>query len=165
MNIRREFAPGETMKISYEELVKFMFEPGAKNLMVNFLQIQEDNLLREFNMPMQPEYYMSEDQVKNLLLHGTLDEFLDCLDFAPEGVLQLVKTFAVSLPLSDYEKRKVLKEKTGFDVDAAIANKEAEAAEATESGPFTPITKTTERPKATVPAGRRTSGAAIRANK
>lgn len=46
LNIRREFAPGETMKISYGELVKFMYEPGAKNLLVNFLQIQSAEALQ-----------------------------------------------------------------------------------------------------------------------
>ena len=46
MGIRREFAPGEVMEISYSELVKFMYEPGAKKLMVNFLQIQEKRLLQ-----------------------------------------------------------------------------------------------------------------------
>lgn len=165
MNIRREFAPGETMKISYDELVKFMYEPGAKKLMVNFLQIQEEQLLKEFNMPVQPEYYLSEQQIKDLLLTGSMDAFLDCLDFAPEGVLQLVKNFAVSLPLTDYEKRKALKEKTGFDVDKALVNKEAEVAESKESEVFTPITNSTERPKAVAPVTRRTSGAAITAAK
>ena len=43
--------------------------------------------------------------------------------------MELLKKFAVELPLTDYEKRQALKAKTGFDVDAAIANagKEADA--------------------------------------
>jgi len=36
---------------------------------------------------------------------GSLDEFLDCLDFAPEGVTDLIKTLAVELPLNDVAKR------------------------------------------------------------
>ena len=35
----------------------------------------------------------------------------------------------MSLPLSDYNKRKALKDKTGFDLDKALTNKEAELAE------------------------------------
>jgi len=65
---------------------------------------------------------MSEQDVINLLKNGTLDEFLDCLDFAPVGVIELVKRFAVQLPLADYDKRQALKNKTGFDVDAAVNN-------------------------------------------
>jgi hypothetical protein len=40
-----------------------------------------------------------------------------------------VKKFSVELPLTDFDKRQALKTKTGFDVDAAIANagKEADA--------------------------------------
>ena len=70
----------------------------------------------------EPEYYMNEQQVVDLLKNGTIDQFLDCLNFAPEGVIELIKKFAVSLPLDNYEKRQALKAKTGFDVDAAVAN-------------------------------------------
>ena len=162
MNIRRTFAPGETQKISYGELVKFMFEPGAKKLMVNFLQIQAEELLQQFNMPVQPEYALDETQIKNLLLHGSLDEFLDCLDFAPTGVLDIVKSMAVSLPLSDYQKREALKEKTGFDVDAALNNKKAEEAEAKEPSGFVANTTASERPKAAAATGRRTTGSYVK---
>ena len=65
---------------------------------------------------------MNENNVIELLKHGSLDEFLDCLDYAPEGVIELIKKFAVQLPLDNYEKRQALKTKTGFDVDAAVAN-------------------------------------------
>ena len=58
-----------------------------------------------------------------------MDEFLDCLDFAPVGVLELVKKYAVSLPVENYEKRQALKAKTGFDVDLAIANSGSEVSE------------------------------------
>jgi hypothetical protein len=42
------------------------------------------------------------------------------------GVIDLIKKFAVSLPLTDYDKREALKKKTGFDVDKAIANDKAD---------------------------------------
>ena len=115
-------------------------------------------------MPVQPEYYLSEQQIKDLLLTGSMDAFLDCLDFAPEGVMQLVKKYAIELPLSDYDKRLALKEKTGFDVDAALANKKKEEEEAKEPGGFT-TTTAKERPKAAPATTRRTSGAAITADK
>ena len=57
-----------------------------------------------------------------LLRSGSLDAFLDALDFAPTGVIDLIKTFAVQLPLNDVEKCNALKEKTGFDVMTAIKN-------------------------------------------
>jgi hypothetical protein len=85
---------------------------------------------------------MSEAQIVDLLKTGSLPAFLDCLDYAPEGVIELVKKFAVELPLTDFEKRNALKVKTGFDVDKAVANsgietdaKEEEAAEKSMAAP------------------------------
>jgi hypothetical protein len=42
--------------------------------------------------------------VRNLLASGSLDSLLDALDFAPDGVIELIKTISVSLPLSDTQK-------------------------------------------------------------
>ena len=54
------------------------------------------------------------------MVNGSIDEFLDCLDFAPPGVIDLIKKMSVSLPLADYQKKAALKTKTGFDCDAAL---------------------------------------------
>ena len=88
---------------------------------------------------------------------GSLDAFLDCLDFAPVGVIDLLKKFAVSVPLADYEKRKALKEKTGFDVDIALKNMMADKAEDSTSS-ITPTSTRRVQPEAEA-TGRRTSGA------
>jgi hypothetical protein len=85
--------------------------------MQNFLQIQSEGATKSLNIKTEPEYYMNEQQIIDLLKTGPLDQFLDCLDYAPLGVIDLIKKYAVSLPLSDYEKRQALKSKTGFDVD------------------------------------------------
>lgn len=148
-NIRRRFTPGETKRISYEELLKLSYQPGGREMMANFLQIQSEGVPKSLGMNPEPEYYMSEAQIVELLKNGSQAAFLDCLDFAPEGVIDLIKRFAVSLPLDDYQKRMALKAKTGFDVDAAIANsgKEVDA-------------KTEEAAKAAIEApatGRRTT--------
>ena len=68
---------------------------------------------------------MSKEDVKNLLLNGSLDSLLDCLDFAPAGVIDLVKDLAVKMEINDIRKRQAILEKTGFNVDKAIQiNKE-----------------------------------------
>jgi hypothetical protein len=69
---------------------------------------------------------MSEQDIAKLLTTGSLDAFLDALDFAPTGVIDLIKKLSVSIPLTDMSKRKALKEKTGFDVDAALRHIEEE---------------------------------------
>lgn len=120
MNVRRVFQPGEVKRISHEELEALSFRPGGKELMQEYLQIKNAELLEEMNIHAEPEYYMDEEHVKDLLINGSLDAFLDALDFAPEGVIDMIKDLSVSLPLGDYNKRQALKQKFGFDIDAAI---------------------------------------------
>lgn len=94
--------------------------------MTNFLQIIEDEPTYNLGINRQPEYDMSEQQIAELILHGSYEAFLDALDYAPIGVIDLIKKYSVSLPITDYNKREALKAKTGFDADKAIANKKAD---------------------------------------
>ena len=119
-NIRREFMPGETKKIPKEELDQLSFQPGGRELMAGFLQIQSDEALQDLNIPVEPEYFMSEQEVADLIKTGDYDAFLDCLDFCPTGVMDLIKRFAVEIPMTDTRKIAALKEKTGFDVAKAL---------------------------------------------
>ena len=120
--IRRSFAPGEVKKVSYEELEKLTYQRGGMEILTRFLQVQSEDALHTFNMRVEPEYHMSEQDIARVMTTGTLDEFLDMLDFAPEGVLEMIKTYAVLLPLSDLFKINALKDKTGFDAAKALEN-------------------------------------------
>lgn len=146
--IRREFAPGETKKIKFDELEKLSYQPGGRELMANFLQIMEDEVNDELGVHRENEYYMNEQQIIDLLKNGTIPAFEDCLDFAPMGVIDLVKEFAVSLPLTDTIKIRILKDKTGFDVEKALANAAADKA---------PDEPTASASTATTTSGRRTN--------
>ena len=75
-------------------------------------------------MSPEPEYYYSREDIINLMQNGSLDEFLDCLDFAPDSVLETIKSLSVSLPLNDVAKRKAILDKLNFNVDNAVRNKE-----------------------------------------
>ena len=119
-NIRREFAPGETKRIAFGELEKLTYQPGGTELLTNFLQILDQEPTTTLNIHREPEYDLSEEQIKDLILNGSIDEFLDALDFAPIGVIDLIKSYSVSLPVADLAKRQALKAKLGFDVDSAI---------------------------------------------
>lgn len=156
LGIRREFSPTETKKISFEELEKLSYQPGGRALMTNFLQIQDIPATRDLGIHVEPEYHMSEGQIVELIKTGSLDAFLDCLDFAPVGVVDLVKKFSISVPLTDYDKRIALKEKTGLDVDAALKNIAAEQAEDEHKTAAT--SRRVQPVEEQVPQGRRTSG-------
>ncbi len=158
LGIRREFAPGETKKISYDELEKLTYQSGGRTLMNKYLQINSTQekvsavaVLDELNLKHEPEYFMSEAQVTELLKNGSMDEFLDCLDFAPAGVIDLIKDISVKLPLNDIEKRAAILKHTGFNVTAAIEHSKEDIEAATEAPE--------RRVKPTVTdSGRRTSG-------
>ena len=160
LNINRDFAPGQTLNISYEELENLSFQPGGKTLMAEYLLITDPDDKDYKNPNVEPEYYYTDEQVKELLLSGSLDEFLDALDFAPDGVLELIKKYAYELPVNDIAKREALKEKLHFDVTAMIENSGADvdtpvepkeapkrrAAVKTEEAPRTRRTKKSEEP-------------------
>ena len=130
--IRREFQPGQTLMISSEELEKLTYQPGGVALLSQFLQIQDLEALQSCNIKTEPEYHMSEADVAALLKSGSLDAFLDALDFAPVAVIDLIKKLSIDIPLMDMAKRKALKEKTGFDVDAALRHIEEDKEDAYE---------------------------------
>lgn len=120
--IRRVFAPGEVKMIPYWELEKLTFQPGGCTLIADYLLIENEEAIQQIGMPTEPEYYMNKEQVIALMNNGTIDAWIDCLNFAPQGVIEMIKDLSVSVPLNDVAKRLELKNKTGFDVDAAIAN-------------------------------------------
>lgn len=151
--VRREFAPGEVKSISAEELEQLSFQPGGREIMSHFLQIQSQAVIENLGLLVEPEYNMTDEQIKDLILTGSLDEFLDCLDFAPIGAIDLLKAYCISLPITDYEKRQALKTKLNFDVDKAIENLKDDDEDGT--GGFKPARRTDSRP---VTPGRRTSG-------
>ena len=124
LNVRREFMAGESKKITYGELEKLSYLPGGRNLMTNYLQISDTEVLEELGVKAEPEYFLTEDQIIDLIKNDSIEAFLDCLDFAPDGIINLIKKYAVELPMNDAQKRRALKTKTGFDVDAAVRNSE-----------------------------------------
>ena len=133
LNVRREFMPGESKTITFGELEKLSYQPGGRSIMQNFLQIIDPDATNDLGIQREPEYNLSEQEIVKLMTTGSLDAFLDCLDFAPVGVIDLIKKYSISLPLNDINKREALKKKTGFDVTVALANlqKEKEEEEAT----------------------------------
>lgn len=120
-NLHRTFQAGEEKEISMEELRKLSYLPGGKAILKNYLVIEDNpEAVEELLSTVEPEYYYTDEDIKKLLTEGTLDQFQDCLDFAPEGTVNLLKKYAVELELNDVAKRKALLEATGFNVTTAI---------------------------------------------
>lgn len=121
LNVHRNFFPNESKEISYDELEKLSFVPGGEVILREYLEITDKQVANQIlHKAPEPEYYYSEEDVKKIMKQGTLDQFLDCLDFAPNVILDMIKTLAVEMPLNDVAKRDAIKEKMGFDVTRAI---------------------------------------------
>ena len=119
-NLIRDFSANETKNITVEELKKLAYISGGPTLIRDYLVIEDPEVVEEILGDVEPEYYYNEEDVKKLLLNGSLDELKDCIEFAPKGTVDLVKQLAVELPLNDVAKRKAILDMTGFNVDAAI---------------------------------------------
>ena len=118
--LTRIFQAGETKSVTFEELEKLSYIPGGMELLRQNLVITNKEAIKLLLGVVEQEYFYTEKDVINLMQKGSLDQFLDCLDFAPEGVIDLIKTLAVELPLNDVAKREAILKKTGFNVDNAI---------------------------------------------
>lgn len=120
LGIHRHFSPNESKDITMDELRKLSYVPGGRYIIENCLIIHNEEAVREILTDVEPEYFYTEAEIKQLLQYGSLDQLLDCLDYAPEGVISLVKNMAVDMKLNDISKRDAIKDKTGFDVSKAI---------------------------------------------
>lgn len=118
--IWRNFAPGETKRIELEELQQLQYQPGGDYILRNLLVVESKEALRALNMEVEPEYNYTEDDIRNLLLNGSLDQLADFLDFAPEGAIEIAKTIAVKEEIPDVRKRDAISKATGFNINNAI---------------------------------------------
>lgn len=118
-HISRKFLPREIKQIESEEIKKLCFEEGGKFLIENYLQISDKVLCEELELKTEPEYWYNEEDIKVILEGENLALLEDALDFAPEGVIDLIKSLAVSLPVTDTRKLDCIKKSTGFNALAA----------------------------------------------
>ena len=156
----RDFQPGESKQISYAELQGLSYMPGGRELIRDYLLIKDESAKNDLVGTTEPEYNMTSAEVVQLIQHGSLDEWLDALDFAPEGVIDLIKTLSVELPLTDTRKMDAFKEKKNVDIGRMIqAKKEIEAEEAAENDkPKSAPQRRTQKATTTTNTARRTTG-------
>ena len=155
-NLTRTFAANETKEVTMNELRKLSYIPGGKVLLKDYLVLDNKEAIEELLDQVEPEYFYTEEDVKNLLENGSLDALKDCLDYAPIGTIDLVKKLAVELPLNDVAKREAILEMTGFNIDSAImVNKETHE-DKNNNEPTIRRVNTTQETVSEKPTGRRT---------
>lgn len=147
-NLHRTFQPQETKEIPFEELKKLSYLPGGNTILQNYLVINDEEAVKSLLGEVEPEYNYTEKEIEYLLTEGTLDQLMDALDFAPAGVIDLIKDMSVKLELADIHKRKAILEKTGFNVTKAIEiniETSGDEVESTQSRRATPVGKPAEK--------------------
>lgn len=121
LGVHRTFQPNEIKEVPFDELKKLSYTVGGSVILREYLEIiDEDTFQKLLNYKPEPEYHYTTEQIRNLMVSGSMDAFLDCLDFAPESVKEVIKDMAVELPLNDIEKRTAILNKLGFDVTRAV---------------------------------------------
>ena len=119
-NFHRNFNYGETKKIPFSELKALQYAPGGEEILKDCLVIEDQEALNLLNMKVEPEYFYTEDKIKEVLLNGSYDEFADFLDFAPEGAIEIAKNIAIKEEIPDTKKREMLSKVTGLNINSAI---------------------------------------------
>ena len=94
-NLHRNFQSGESKEISMEELRKLSWIPGGLYILEHLLVIENQEAQQELLPSVEPEYNYTREDVEDLLEKGSLEQLQDCLAFAPDGVVNIVKQAAV----------------------------------------------------------------------
>lgn len=120
----RLWAENEVKKITFAELKRVSYLPGGAELLRDYLVIEDPAAIEALNVGIdiqeQPEYLYTENEIRDLLFNGSLDELKDFLDFSPDGGIEIAKQIAVNEELPDMRKRKIISEATGFNINTAI---------------------------------------------
>ena len=119
LNIRRVFNIQESKEVPEKELNALWQTDGGAQLIRHYLKVEDiDWVKKTFEVPV--EYFWSIDEIKKCIIEDDLELFAETLDYAPRGVIDLIKQYSWRIPLNDLNKIQIIRDKLGFDVLAAI---------------------------------------------
>ena len=122
----RRLAPYASMTVTAEELRQSANLPGVIDLFRNYVRIGNKSLAEEFGVPSDAvEYSWTQKDVDYAVTSADIDVLLDALDFAPQGIVEMIVDRAVALEIPDMTKRQAILEKTGNDITKMIETKHA----------------------------------------
>ena len=132
--VHRILPPHASFKVKASELRELFYQRGGQELLHDYIRVGNKALAQEFGVDVDntPEYNWGRKDVIDALNNPNIDILLDALDFAPDGIKQLIADVAVETEVADVNKRKAISDKLGIDVDAMITNKNLAAQEAKE---------------------------------
>ena len=116
---RRWAKPGDHLNISIHELLELKTVPGGLTILKNHLLIEDEQALKILFLDetIEPEYKYGLKEVDFLLYEGKLEHLLDALDFAPTGVLDLIRDKSVNKIPNTTAKVDAINKKFSIDVN------------------------------------------------
>lgn len=125
--LHRTFQPVErgiadTKVVTFHELYTLNNSPGGPQLIFDNLQIKDNDVRKALDLPEDPEFDYSVEEIKELIEKGTEDEILDALEFGPYYLAQWMKEVIITEGLNDFEKRKFFEGLFNFNLTAAQEN-------------------------------------------
>lgn len=134
--VKRYIRPGVSIAVSAKELRDLRAESGGEAMIHDFLRIENKSMRKEFGIDDDLiEYDWTQKDVDDVLLNKEIDYLLDALDYAPAGIVDMIKTRAIELEIPNMNKRKAIQDKTGVNITSCIENAKAynEANDVTEA--------------------------------
>ena len=125
LNVTRRFDPFETKEISIAELRALNYKRGGRILLRDYLSVKNDEFRKEIGIAEDAiEYDYRQADIDKILLEEPVEVLEDTLDFGPAGIKELVQSRAVKLKIPDINKRQVIYDFTGVDINKQIKLKE-----------------------------------------
>ena len=121
---RMVFHAQQTIQVEKEVIERMQYDTGGSILLKDFLSVKDEDMRADIGIPEdQIEYNWTKEDVKNLLTSGEEDALRDALDFAPQGIIDMIIDMAVDMPLNDRNKVEIIAEATGRNIEMMINNK------------------------------------------
>lgn len=121
---RMVFHAQQTIPVEKEVIERMQYDTGGSILLKDFLSVKDEDMRADIGIPEdQIEYNWTKEDVKNLLTSGEEDALRDALDFAPQGIIDMIIDMAVDMPLNDRNKVEIIAEATGRNIEMMINNK------------------------------------------
>lgn len=122
-NIRRQFSPYEIKNIKAGELRKLNYTRGGHIMLTEYLSVMNRELAKEFGVDddsYDNEYNWDVQKVDSVLIQEPIEVLQDALDFAPNGIVELIKDRAIALKIDSMDKRLAISKAIGVDLGGMI---------------------------------------------
>ena len=119
LNVRKRFAKtGAFSTMTVGELEALKISPGGERVLKEYLRIEDaevaDHIL---DGQVEAEYNYGEKEIDFLLYKATTEQLLDALDFAPEGVLEIIRAKAIEKWPNTTDKLIAINEKFSISLE------------------------------------------------